>query len=236
MIAGAFSRLRLPRGQHLRETLSVLNEAMNQRTDDERRTTRTCVGCGARDDATAMVRLSIAGGEVVFGAALHRGRGAHLHARVDCIAKAPRGLSRAFKGDIHVDAAELGRRLVMACERRTSGLLLAARRRHSLAIGADAATAALRDGAPLVVVAIDAGSVRKSLEVQRAIGAGSALAWKTKSEIGALFGGGAVACFAVRDASIAAELIRVRAAADAGAAVATVTGEGAECSRRPEAR
>lgn len=206
---------------------------MNQRTDPERRTTRTCVGCGLRDDATAMVRLALADGEVVFGALLHRGRGAHLHPRAECVAKAPRGLARAFKADVRVDAADLGRRLVMSCERRMVGLLLAAWRSRSLAIGADAATAALGAGAPLAIVAVDAGSVRKSLEVERAIVSGRAMAWKTKGELGALLGEEAVAICAVRNAGIASELQFMRAAVDAGTAA---TREGAECSRRPEAR
>lgn len=206
---------------------------MKQRTDHEKRTTRTCIGCGLHDDLAAMVRLTMVAGEVVFGAQFHAGRGAHLHPRADCVAKAPRGLARAFKADVRVDAADLGRRLAMSCERRMVGLLLAAWRRRSLAVGADAATAALREGAPLAIVAVDAGSVRKSLEVERAVLAGCAMAWKTKDELGALLGEEAVAICAVRHAGIASELKFMRAAADAGTAA---TKEGAECSRRPEAR
>ncbi|MDP8999685.1 MAG: YlxR family protein [Myxococcota bacterium] len=206
---------------------------MKQRTDHEKRTTRTCIGCGLRDDLAAMVRLTMVGDEVVFGAQFHAGRGAHLHPRPACVAKAPRGLTRAFKAEVRVDAADLGRRLVMSCDRRMVGLFLAARRRRSLAVGADAATAALREGAPLAIVALDAGSVRNSLEVERAVAAGRAMAWKTKDELGALLGEEAVAICAVRHAAIASELKFMRAAADAGA---VATREGAECSRRPEAR
>jgi predicted RNA-binding protein YlxR (DUF448 family) len=196
--------------------------------------TRTCVGCGLRDEADAMVRLVVEGGEVAFdlaGGAF--GRGAHVHARVDCLGKAPRGLARSFRREIRVDAAELGRRLEAACDRRLAGLLLAAARLRAVAVGADEATAALRSGAPLVVVAVDAGTVVGKPEVVRAAGEGRAVAWKTKSELGALLGESAVALCAVRHAGIAEWIKNVRAAADAGAATAR---EGAGCSRFPEAR
>jgi predicted RNA-binding protein YlxR (DUF448 family) len=219
-----------------------MNETMNGQTVDEKRTARSCVGCGVRDDRAAMVRISIAGGEVVFDALFHRGgglgRGAHVHPRAACLAKAPRGLARAFKTSVNVDSAELGRRLSDACDRRMVGLLLAARRTGSLAIGADAARSALRGGAggaggaPLAIVAVDAGSVRESIEVEQAISEGRAIAWKTKSDLGGLLGEKAVALCAVRHGGIASELKLMRAAADAGMAA---TREGAEC-RRPEAR
>jgi hypothetical protein len=195
------------------------------------------VGCGLRDDRAAMVRLTIAGGEVVFDALFRRGggmgHGVHLHPRAGCIAGAPRGLARAFKTDVRIDPAEIGQRLVITCETRMVGLLLAARRLRALAIGADAANAALSAGAPLAIVAADADSARKGPHVQQAIVTGRAIAWKTKCHLGGLLGEKAVAICAVRHAGIASELKLMRAAADAGMAA---TREGAECSRRPEAR
>ena len=194
---------------------------------------RTCVGCGQRDAASAMVRLVVADDEVVFdlaGGAF--GRGAHLHVRPDCIEKAPRGLARTFKRDPKVNARELGVRLASACERRMGGLMLAARRTNALAVGTDASLEAVRRGAPLVLVAIDAGTVAQTLEVRGAVAEGRAIAWRTKSELGALLGEEAVAICAVRHAGIASELQVLRAAADAAA---VATREGAECSRLPEA-
>ncbi|HEX3345779.1 MAG TPA: DUF448 domain-containing protein [Polyangiaceae bacterium] len=198
---------------------------------------RTCVGCGLRDAASAMVRLVVADDEVVFdlaGGAF--GRGAHLHPRPECIAKAPRGLARTFKRDMtHVaggTAADLAARLTAACDRRMSGLMMAARRTNALAVGADASLEAIRRGAPLAVVAVDAGKIAQTLEVQGAVAEGRAIAWKAKHELGALLGEEAVAICAVRHAGIASELKVWRAAADAAA---VATREGAECSRRPEA-
>jgi predicted RNA-binding protein YlxR (DUF448 family) len=221
---------------------------MHRRSKSERTAPeRTCVGCGLRDAAAAMVRLVVAEDEVAFdlaGSAF--GRGAHLHARPDCLEKAPRGLARTFKRDPKVDARELGVRLTAACDRRMAGLMLAARRTNALAVGSDASLEAFRRGAPLLVVAIDAGSIAHSLEVKGAVVEGRAIAWKTKADLGGLLWGHvndtpglpegrleeAVAICAVRHAGIADELKMLRAAADAAA---VVTREGAECSRRPEA-
>ena len=122
-------------------------------------------------------------------------------------------------------------------DRRLGGLLLAARRSRGLAIGADAAVEALAQGAPLAVVAVDAGSIAATAEVERAIAAGRAIAWSTKGDLGGLLGERSVAICAVRHEGIADEMKRVRAAANAGAAVAgSAVREGAECSRFPEAR
>jgi predicted RNA-binding protein YlxR (DUF448 family)/ribosomal protein L7Ae-like RNA K-turn-binding protein len=198
--------------------------------------TRTCVGCGLRDDAADMVRLVVEGDEVVFDLAGGSfGRGAHVHARPACLGKAPRGLSRAFKREVRIAPAELGRLLVVACDRRLAGLLLAARRTRVVAIGADEALGALRSGkVELAIVAADAGSIASKIEVQRAVAEGRAVAWKTKTELGALLGEAEVAICGVCHAGIAAELRDLRAAADAGAVAMR---EGGGCSSTvPEAR
>jgi predicted RNA-binding protein YlxR (DUF448 family) len=209
---------------------------------ESRAPVRTCVGCGLRDEAQTLVRLVVVPAEVsetgqadvafdLAGGAF--GRGAHLHPVAACVAKAPRGLGRAFKGAVKVDAAVVGRRLVEACDRRVAGLLLAAHRMRAIVAGADAALAALGDGESLGVVATDAGSVGGTVEVQRAAAEGRVIAWGSKNGLGGLLGESSVAICAVRHAGIAAELKKVRAAADAGTAA---TREGAECSRFPEAR
>jgi len=198
--------------------------------------TRTCVGCGLRDDARSTLRLAVAGREVVFDLAGGTfGRGAHVHAKPSCIAKAPRALARSFQREgLSVTAVELGERLVAACDRRMVGLLLAARRTGAVAIGGNAATDAIERRGAFAIIAVDAGRVAASTEVDRATREGRAIAWKTKRELGALLGEEAVAICAVCHAGIAAELKTLRATADAGAAA---TREGAGCSsRRPEAR
>jgi predicted RNA-binding protein YlxR (DUF448 family)/ribosomal protein L7Ae-like RNA K-turn-binding protein len=207
-----------------------------------KRPVRTCVGCGQHDDAAAMVRLVLGeGGEIAFdlaGGAF--GRGAHVHASPACLEKAPRGLSRAFKQEVRADGREVGSALVAACDRRAAGLVMAARRTGALAVGADASLEAVRRGAPLLLVAVDAGSsAAATREVERAVAEGRAVAWKTKSDLGAWIGEDSVAMLAVRHAGIAGELMILRAAADAGASTMTMsraTREGARCSKSPEAR
>jgi predicted RNA-binding protein YlxR (DUF448 family) len=242
------------------------SERKRARRGESRRPTRTCVGCGLRDSADALLRIVCTlerseradGHEVCTLERSERadghevatpdelafdlaggtfGRGAHLHPRPACIEKAPKGLARGLRGAVKADAAFIGRRLVEACDRRMAGLVLAARRSGALVIGADAALGALAKGAPLAVVAVDAGSVAETAEVQRCAAEGRAIAWRTRSGLGGLLGERSVAICAVRHAGIADELKRMRVAADAGAAATTsATREGAECSRFPEAR
>jgi predicted RNA-binding protein YlxR (DUF448 family) len=215
-----------------------MRAVMDRRPNAERRVpTRTCVGCGQRDEASLMLRLVLvdaAEDPVAFDLAGGSfGRGGHVHARPTCLEKAPRGMARAFRRNIGATPEAIGRLLVAACNKRFVGLLLAARRIGALEIGADAAFEAIRRGVPLAIVATDAGSVASSLEVSRAVAEGRAIAWSNKNELGGLLGERAVAICAVRHDAIASELKRMRAAADAGV---TMQREGAECSRCPEAR
>ncbi len=203
-----------------------------------RKPERTCVGCGQRDDAPGMLRLVVADAEIAFdlaGGAF--GRGAHLHPRPACVEGAARGLARAFGHSVDTAPTSLGQRLVEACERRVAGLLLAAHRLRALEVGADAAVQAMGRGAPLVVVAADAGAIARSSAVARCVADGRAIAWSSKDALGALLGEASVAICAVRHPGIAAELKKMREAADAGLAAATDTSKakGAGC-RSPEAR
>ena len=175
-----------------------------------------------------------------------RGRGAHVHPRLACLGPARAGLSRAFRRPVTSTVADVSAAILAACERRMDGLLLSARRIGAVEAGADAALAAAqRGGAPLLIVAVDAGAVAEKNEVRGAVAAGRAIAWRTKADLGRLLGEASVAICAVGHAGIAAELKKVREAAGAAKATveAAVSGdvamaelrEGARC-RRPEAR
>jgi len=70
--------------------------------------TRTCVGCGERASATrgedGLIRLILGpGGEIAVDARGGGfGRGAHVHARPECLRRAvERGLSRSAKARVH---------------------------------------------------------------------------------------------------------------------------------------
>ncbi len=171
--------------------------------------TRTCAGCGRREAPDSLVRVVVHDGELAVDlAGGNFGRGAHVHPSPDCLAKASRGgFARAFKARVRADAAELAAQIAAAEDRRLSGLLLAARRAKKVALGADAARAALAAQADAwIVVAIDAGTIAKQPFVAHAAAGGRAVAWGTKERLGALLGGGEVAVAAVVDPRIGREM------------------------------
>jgi hypothetical protein len=167
-----------------------------------------------------------------------RGRGAYVHARPLCLDKAPRGLARALRVGVGSSgaASDLRARLVVACNRRMAALLSTARRIKAVRAGEPGSgrgAGSLAGPGPVMIVAVDAGSVASSPAVQAWVAGGRALAWGTRSDLGALLGAESIATCAVEHASIGAELLRTRAAADAASAVSTET---MQSSRRPEAR
>jgi predicted RNA-binding protein YlxR (DUF448 family) len=223
----------------------VTATAMKTPENNARAHARTCVGCGVADDPEGLVRMVVEGDEIAFDlAGKSFGRGAWVHARPACLAKAPRGLGRSFRRPAddrggrkdggrdaggrdaggrdaggRIDASHLGDRLVAACDARMAGLMLAARRIRAIEVGAEAALRALAaDPRALAVVAVDAGSVATSPGVMRAAGQGRAIAWNTKIDLGALLGAETVAICAVCHESIAGQLLATRAARDAGVA------------------
>jgi predicted RNA-binding protein YlxR (DUF448 family) len=170
---------------------------------------RTCAGCGKHDAADELVRVVLdpsESGEVAVDlAGSGFGRGAHVHAAPECLAKALKaGFSKVFKSKVTGELGELGRQIVAAADRRIEGLLSGARRARQIAIGADAVREALRDGgASLVVVARDAAAAASLPEVQTAIGGGNAVAWSDKARLGALFAKDEVAVCAVTHPGVA---------------------------------
>lgn len=190
---------------------------------------RTCVTCGksglpeqldSRDQLAELVRLVLAPsvGEredgaidvAVDAAGGSFGRGAYVHASPACLERAERGLSRSFRRPISAPAAALGAAIVAALHRRAVGLLASAHRLRRVELGTDVVKAALAQGAPgLLIVARDAGSVATSHEVSFAIGAGRAVAFATRSELGALFGRDEVALALLTEAKLASTLASV---------------------------
>ena len=205
-------------------------EAMNETNRPERRPaqraggpTRTCAGCGQHDDPAELVRV-VLGPRVGEEAALLAvdmaggsvGRGAHVHARPDCVTKAAKGgFARSFKCRVDAKPADLAMQIAEGCDRRIAGLLLGARRAQLVAVGADASSDALAKGASCLVVAGDAGSVVERGPMAFAVAEGRAVAWKDKARLGALFGRDEVAVCAITHESVADQLLRARRMADA---------------------
>lgn len=183
---------------------------------------RTCAGCGAKDSASAFVRVVLGplhdhAHEVVVDVGRSSfGRGAHVHARPECLIKACKsGLSRTFKTKVAADARALASQVVDGSDRRIEGLLVAARRAGHLAVGADAACEALEQGAPRVVVARDAGTIVGRGPIASAVAGGRAIAWGSKMSLGRILGRDEVAVVAVWNAPLASELAGVFVHADA---------------------
>ena len=207
------------------EAMSEKNERTERAPRESAGSVRTCVGCGKADEAQGLVRVVLGprgadgtGAPVAIDLAGGKhGRGAHVHARKDCLVKAAKtGLSRSFKTKVATSADELTTQIIEGCDRRIAGLLGGAWRARLLAVGADAVNAALDKDAPCVVVASDAGGLIERGAIARAIAEGRAVAWKDKQTLGALLGGrDEVAVCAVLSDSIAAQVATARRLADA---------------------
>jgi predicted RNA-binding protein YlxR (DUF448 family)/ribosomal protein L7Ae-like RNA K-turn-binding protein len=200
---------------------------------------RTCVGCGRPDAREAFVRLVLGPGVVAVDPGDGGfGRGAHVHPRPDCIARAASGgLARAAKSQVRVASADgepspmspaaLSAAIAAAAHRRIAGLLGAAKRAKHAALGTRAVEAACREGsAALVVVATDAAAAADLAEVRKAVADGRAVAWSTKREIAAILRPRAsadetdegIAVVAVTDDRLAAALKETMVTLDACAA------------------
>lgn len=172
-----------------------------------RASTRTCVGCGLHENNEELVRLVVGpdGAIAVDAKGGAFGRGAHVHARLACIAKAGKGgLQKSFKGKVRqIDAADLAQAIVEAMERQIEGLVVSALRAKRIAIGGDAATdASRRNEAKLMILACDAQAAADMTEMRRAVSEGRAVAWSTKERLGALVrhgDGKPVAVIAIED-------------------------------------
>ncbi|MFN2425713.1 MAG: YlxR family protein [Candidatus Binatia bacterium] len=69
--------------------------------------TRTCVGCGSRDEQSRLLRLRrTSGGAVVADPSIRRGRSAYVHARPECIRGLVRskGLGKSLRTTVAKDA------------------------------------------------------------------------------------------------------------------------------------
>jgi predicted RNA-binding protein YlxR (DUF448 family)/ribosomal protein L7Ae-like RNA K-turn-binding protein len=207
---------------------------------------RTCVGCGERIEvarAVDLVRLIVNGtGEIAVDArGSGFGRGAHVHARPECLRRAvERGLSRSAKarvqtiqtgsadpacGTAPLSVRTLAEAIQRAMDRRIEGMLIAAARAKRVAFGSDAVTGASQRGeASIIVVATDAAAAANLTAVRHAVAEGRAIAWGSKAQLGEMVrrtGAGAeLAVLAVTSPSIAFALRDTARIADACAAVA----------------
>jgi predicted RNA-binding protein YlxR (DUF448 family) len=206
---------------------------------DHGQSLRTCVGCGRHDHPDGLIRLIVApDGQVGVDLAGGRfGRGAHIHATASCLSKAPRGLNRALHRSVTTSAEQLADMIRVAVDRRVAGLLASAVRARDVEIGAQTAGEAFAKGkVRLLVVARDAAAGASITPVSRAIAEGGAVAWGTKTVLGALVGAAETAVIGIVSEKLSAAVRAAVIVGDSMAPSGSAQGRPAEVAAATEVR
>lgn len=184
--------------------------------------TRLCVGCRRTDERDALLRFVV---EDADAAALRLvadplrklpGRGVSVHPTRACLEAAVRrgGFARALKRSVSLDLEAI---VAGARERylaRVAGLLLAAGRTRSLAIGTDAVREALwRGNVHALVIAKDAEGRREELEALASKLERHVAVIGDKEWLGRLLGRAEVGVIGVLEPGIADQIVRSAARA-----------------------
>lgn len=174
---------------------------------------RMCAGCGGRADAHALVRLVVGPTPPFVAVDLGRklgGRGVSVHPNQACVRSAARrgGLVKALRGRTDLTSKRLEAMIVAQLEQRVRGLLSAASRRASVAIGAEAVRAALLSNqGDLLVCANDAkGRVEELRRGATARGCATAT-WGTKATLGDAFDRSELGVLLLKDRGIASAVL-----------------------------
>lgn len=175
-------------------TGSPLVERMNQPATES---SRACAGCRQTDAREALLRFVAVVNPPEppqLAPDIRRrapGRGVSVHPRYGCVEAAVRNgaLRRGLGVNMELSARELSRTAAGQYERRAAGLLVAAARTRSVAVGTEAVRAAIAmRKVELLLVARDAeGSREELVDAAERLGR-SCLVWSTKQELGRLFG------------------------------------------------
>jgi predicted RNA-binding protein YlxR (DUF448 family)/ribosomal protein L7Ae-like RNA K-turn-binding protein len=138
------------------------------------------------------------------------GRGASVHPRKSCVARAAQSgaFSRAFKREVRANPEELVSWAIGQYERRFDGLLIAAARSGHAALGTERVREAIESSrARLLIVASDSEAKRGDvMAAARRIG-GSCLVRGEKTQLGRLFGRDEIAVVAVTDSALSSALL-----------------------------
>jgi predicted RNA-binding protein YlxR (DUF448 family) len=178
-------------------------------TQREKRSTRMCAGCGQRTGADELVRLVVGPSAPYVAVDLGRklgGRGVSVHPSKACIRMAALrgGLAKALRGVAQVEPESVERQIVAQLEQRALGLLSAAARTRSLALGAEAVRAALQaNKGDLLIRAKDSrGRGDELARAATALGCATAT-WGTKASLGDAFTRSELGVLLVMDRGIA---------------------------------
>ncbi len=174
---------------------------------------RTCAACGQKAHGKDLLRVVMGPWNGTFAEVAVDfangaiGRGAHIHPTVQCLKKAvASGFSKSFKSKIQANAEELAREIVLGSERAIIGLVTSAVARRRVAVGADASKESMKEGAPLLLVASDAGSIAS--EFHAYADEGRISVFGDKQVLGKLCGKSEVAVLAITDENIASAIVR----------------------------
>ena len=181
----------------------------NMTTAREKPSRRMCAGCGQRTGAEDLVRLVIGPPAPFVAVDLGRklgGRGVSVHPTKACVRTAALrgGLAKALRGVAEVEPESVVRMIVAQLEQRALGLLSAAARKRSLALGGEAVRAALQaNNGDLLIRAKDSrGRADELARAATALGCAT-VTWGTKASLGDAFTRSELGVLLVLDRGIA---------------------------------
>jgi len=175
----------------------------------EKPSRRMCAGCGLRTGADDLLRLVVGPSAPYVAVDLGRklgGRGVSVHPTKACIRSATLrgGLARALHGVAEVEPESIERMIVTQLEQRVRGLLSAASRARSLALGGEAVRAALQANQGDLLIRAEDSRGRGDELARAATALGCATAtWGTKASLGDAFARSELGVVLVTDRGIA---------------------------------
>jgi predicted RNA-binding protein YlxR (DUF448 family) len=174
---------------------------------------RTCAGCREVGDPSLqpLVRVVLGpeGQAVPDLSGSGFGRGAWVHPREACLAKAlPRGFSKSMKNTVTTSVAEFASALRAQAERRAYSLIGSAFRARKAAAGSTAVRDAFTAGqVKLVLVATDARAAAETPWVDALVKSGKARAFGSKELLGRVIGRPDTGVIAILDDGITTALV-----------------------------
>lgn len=181
---------------------------------------RTCAGCREVGDPGVLVRVVLGpSGEAVPDLSGSKfGRGAWVHPREACLAKAlPRGFSKSMKSAVQTSPAQFASALRAQAERRAYSLVGAAFRARKAAAGSTAVRDAFTAGqVKLVLVACDARAAAETPWVDALVKSGKARAFGSKELLGRVIGRPDTGVIAILDDGITTALVHTLDVAELG--------------------
>ena len=172
-----------------------------------------CTGCGQRTGADDLVRLVVGPSAPFVAVDLGRklgGRGVSVHPTRTCVRSAALrgGLAKALRGVARVEPESVERMIVAQLEQRALGLLSAAQRARSLALGAEAVRAALQANQGDLLIRAEDSRGRGDELARAAVALGCAtVTWGTKASLGDAFTRSELGVLLVTDRGIARAIL-----------------------------